>query len=89
MFPNSEVAEVAQVCLYSSDHVLCKHAALLVHKQILCYKTSPCAVTKKKIGRGGGVQEQHLKDKSTDKGMNQTLDDDYTVMDMNPAYQST
>ena len=27
--------------------------------------------------------------KAADKGMNQTPDDDYTLMDMNPAYQST
>ena len=63
--------------------------ALLVYKQILCYKTSPCAVTRKKIGRGGGGQERHLKESSAIKGMNQTPDDDYTLMDMNPAYQST
>ena len=62
--------------------------ALLVYKQILCNKTSPCAVTKKTIGRGGGGKERHLKDTSADKGMNQTPDDDYTLMDMNPAYQS-
>lgn len=39
--------------------------ALLVHKQPVCYKTFPCAVTKKNIRRGvggGGGQEQLIKE---------------------------
>ena len=52
------------------------------------------AANRKKKGRsvvGGGGQEKSVKDirLPADKGMNQTPNDDYTLMDMNPAYQST
>ena len=42
-------------------------------------------------GGGGGEQELNVKEirLSDAKEMNQTPDDHYTLMDMNPAYQST
>ena len=51
------------------------------------------AANRKKKGRsavGGGGQEKSVKDirLSADKEMNQTPDDYYTLMDLNPAYQS-
>ena len=51
------------------------------------------AAKRKKVGRsggGGGGQELSVKNiqLSADKEMNHTPDDHYTLMDMNPAYQS-
>ena len=65
-----------------------------MYKQTLCHYLSPLAANRKKIGRsggGGGEQELNVKDVrlSDAKEMNQTPDDHYTLMDMNPAYQST